>query len=155
MDCFLKDDTSSGFLDTPPVRLEVRSSLDEIHDVRYENEWPIARTVYRKLHLTDQRCLSLEESRTPAEVAYKALKGKAEFQHTFPKDTELSGYMKLRVWVETRSGKAGQETPDDMGLFMTLLEPGIKKCKTISNKAYSSAKRCSASPFSFPSGKAS
>ena len=31
MDCFLKDDTSSGFLDTPPVRLEVRSSLDEIH----------------------------------------------------------------------------------------------------------------------------
>ena len=41
MDCFLKDDTSSGFLDTPPVRLEVRSSRDEIHEVRYENEWPI------------------------------------------------------------------------------------------------------------------
>jgi hypothetical protein len=33
MDCFLKDDTSSGFLDTPPVRLEVRSSLDKIHEV--------------------------------------------------------------------------------------------------------------------------
>jgi putative CocE/NonD family hydrolase len=120
MDCFLKDDTSSGFLDTPPVRLEVRSSLKETHDVRYENEWPIARTVYRKLYLTEQRYLSLEESKTPAEVTYKAKKGKAEFQHTFPKDAELSGYMKLRVWVEARPGKAGQETPDDMGLFVAV-----------------------------------
>jgi len=41
MDCFLKGETSSGFLDTPPVRLEVRSNRDEIHDIRYENEWPI------------------------------------------------------------------------------------------------------------------
>ena len=120
MDCFLKDDTSSGFLDTPPVRLEVRSSLNDIHDVRYENEWPIARTTYRKLYLTDQRYLSLEESRAPAEVMYKAKKGKAEFSYVFPEDAELSGYMKLRVWVEARPGKTGQQTPDDMGLFVAV-----------------------------------
>jgi predicted acyl esterase len=33
---------------------------------------------------------------------------------------ELSGYMKLRLWVEARPGKAGQETPDDMGLFVAV-----------------------------------
>lgn len=38
MDCFLKDDTSSGFLKRAPVRLEVRSSRDVIHDVRNEQE---------------------------------------------------------------------------------------------------------------------
>jgi putative CocE/NonD family hydrolase len=51
MDCFLKDDTSSGFLDTPPVRLEVRSTREKIHEVRYENEWPMARTQYTRLYL--------------------------------------------------------------------------------------------------------
>ena len=42
MDCFLKDDTSSGFLKRAPVRLEVRSSRDVIHEVRDEQEWPLA-----------------------------------------------------------------------------------------------------------------
>ena len=69
MDCFLKDDTSSGFLDTPPVRLEVRSSLDEIHDVRFENEWPIDRTKYSKLFLGEQpQSLSLEKPEQQTEA---------------------------------------------------------------------------------------
>ena len=120
MDCFLKGDTSSGFLDTPSVRLEVRSSLKEIHEVRHENEWPIARTEYTKLYLAGQQSLSLETPQTQTESAYPAKKGKAEFQHTFAEDTELSGYMKLRVWVEARPEKAGQETPDDIGLFVAV-----------------------------------
>ena len=76
MDCFLKEDTSSGFVDTPPVRLEVRSSLDEIHEVRYENEWPIARTEYTKLHLNEQpQSLSLETPEKQMEVVYPAKNG--------------------------------------------------------------------------------
>ena len=38
MDCCVKGDTSNGFLETPPVRLEVRSSLEKVHLVLYENE---------------------------------------------------------------------------------------------------------------------
>ena len=73
MDCFLKDDTSSGFLDTPPVRLEVRSSRDEIHEVRYEDEWPIARTQYTKLYLGEQtQSLSPEIAEKQMEVVYQA-----------------------------------------------------------------------------------
>lgn len=120
MDCFLKGDTSSGFLDTPSVRLEVRSSLKEIHEVRYENEWPIARTKHTRLYLTEQQSLSLERPQTQMELAYPAKKGKAEFHHMFAEDTELSGYMKLRVWVEARPENAGQETPDDVALFVAV-----------------------------------
>jgi len=121
MDCFLKDDTSSGFLDTPPVRLEVRSSLDEIHDVRYENEWPIARTRYARLYLSGQpQSLALEKPEQPKEVAHPAKKGKALFNFKFTEDTELSGYMKLRVWVEARPEKAGEISPEDMAMFIAV-----------------------------------
>lgn len=121
MDCFLKDDTSSGFLDTPQVRLEVRSSLDEIHEVRYENEWPIARTQYTKLYLGEQpQSLSLEKQENEMEVVYPAAKGKALFNFNFSKDTELSGYMMLRVWVEARPKRAGGASPDDMALFLAV-----------------------------------
>jgi putative CocE/NonD family hydrolase len=121
MDCFLKDDTSSGFLDTPPVRLEVRSSRDKIHEVRYENEWPIARTQYTKLYLAEQpKSLSLEKPEKQLEVEYPAEKGKALFNITFTEDTELSGYMKLRVWVEARAEKAGKISPDDMAMSIAV-----------------------------------
>jgi len=121
MDCFLKDDTSSGFLDTPPVRLEVRSSLDEIHEVRHEHEWPLARTQYTKLYLSGQaQSLVLEKPEQSMEVVYPAKKGKAIFDFRFTEDTELSGYMKLRVWVEARSGKAEKISPDDMAMFIAV-----------------------------------
>ena len=121
MDCFLKDDTSSSFLDTPPVRLEVHSNRDEIHEIRYENEWPIARTQYTKLHLNGQpQSLSPDQPEKQMEVVYSAKKGKALFDFKFTKDTELSGYMKLRVWVEARSEKAGEASPDDMALFIAV-----------------------------------
>jgi len=121
MDCFLKDDYSSGFLDTSPVRLEVRSSLKEIHEIRRENEWPIALTEYTKLHLSGQpQALSFEMSERAAEIKYPAKHGKAVFDYQFTEDTELSGYMKLRVWVEARPLKAGDAHPDDMVMFLAI-----------------------------------
>jgi putative CocE/NonD family hydrolase len=120
MDCFLKGDTSSGFLNTPRVRLEVRSSLKEIHEVRHENEWPLDRTDYTKFYLTEQQALSVEKPQTPMELTYPAKKGKVKFQHVFAEDTELSGYMKLRVWVEARPENLDEETPDDAALFVAV-----------------------------------
>ena len=108
-------------MDTPPVRLEVRSSLDEVHEVRHENEWPIARTQYTKLYLDEQpQSLSLEKPGKQAEEEYPAKKGKALFNFKFSEGTELSGYMKLRVWVEARPEKAGEASPDDMALFIAV-----------------------------------
>jgi len=121
MDCFLKGDTTSGFLQTPPVRLEVRSSLKEIKEVRYENEWPIARTQYNKLFMgKSQQSLSLENPEKPMKIEYSAKKGKAVFNFNFNEDTELSGYMKVRVWVEARPKKTGDPTPEDMVLYVAV-----------------------------------
>ncbi len=121
MDCFLKDDTSSGFLDMPPVRLEVRSSRDNIHEVRHENEWPLARTQYTKLYLGEQpQSLSLEKPEKQMELVYPAKKGRALFNFKFTENTELSGYMKLRIWVEARPEKTGEISPDDMAMFIAV-----------------------------------
>ena len=54
------------------------------------------------------------------EVVYSAKNGKALFDFRFTEDTELSGYMKLRVWVEARPEKAGEASPDDMALFIAV-----------------------------------
>ena len=120
MDCFLKGDTSSGFLNTPPVRLEVRASLKEIHEIRHEQEWPLARTEYKKLCLTDQQSLSLEMLPVSKELSYSAVKGRSIFLHEFTEDTELTGYMKLRLWIEARSEKADEDTPNDIGLYVAV-----------------------------------
>jgi hypothetical protein len=99
----------------------VRSSLEEIQEIRYENEWPIARTQYTKLYLSEQpQSLSLEKQEKQMEVVCPAKKGKALFNFKFAEDTELSGYMKLRVWVEARPGKTGEISPDDMAMFVAV-----------------------------------
>ncbi len=121
MDCFLKDDTSSGFLDTPPVRLEVRSSRNEVHEVRNENEWPIAHTQYTKFYLSKQPLsLSLEPTEKTEETVYSAKQGKALFNFKFDEEMELSGYMMLRVWVEARPENGSEIPPDDMAMFVAV-----------------------------------
>ncbi|WP_439345192.1 CocE/NonD family hydrolase [Vacuolonema iberomarrocanum] len=120
MDCFLKGETSNGFLDTPPVRLEVRSSLKEIHEVRYEQEWPIARTDYQRLYLSDQQSFSPERLSAPQELTYSGSTGKMTFLYPFSEDTELSGYMKLRLWVEARPKPNDTEPPDDIGIYVAI-----------------------------------
>ena len=108
----------------PKVQLEVRNAYYD-GKFRNENEWPLARTQYTKLFL-DARSASLstkpvrassearyeaygDESRCPA--AYQ--KARVQFDYVFPEATELTGYMKLRLWVETVDS-------DDMDLFVAI-----------------------------------
>jgi predicted acyl esterase len=108
----------------PKVRLEVRDRY-YVGKVRNENEWPLARTEYRKLFL-DARSGSLrtaplktrssisydapgDESRCPA--AYRD--ERAQFDYVFRKATELTGHMKLKLWVEA-------EGADDMDIFVAI-----------------------------------
>jgi putative CocE/NonD family hydrolase len=128
MDCFLKEDTSSGFLEVPPVRLEVRSSLDTIHEVRHEDEWPLTSTQYTRLYLNENpQELTLQNPEKQSEVVYSAKNGKVTFNYIFNEDTELSGYMKLRLWVETRPEKNGDTYPNDMVLFIAASKLDMNK----------------------------
>ena len=122
MDCFLKDEPSNRFLETPPLHLEVRSSRDTIHTVRQEESWPIPRTEYSKLYLDQPKSLQLTKSRPELaqSIEYPAKKGRATFEIKFETDTELSGYMKLRLWVQAQPERVGATPPDDMALFVAI-----------------------------------
>jgi predicted acyl esterase len=115
MDCYLKGDIENQFQQRAPVRLEVRESRDKIYQVRSENEWPLARTAYKKLYLQgDSASLAFEKPDTPVSLPYSGQKGEIKLSHTFCSDTELTGYMKLRLWVEARAGADTEEAPNDM-----------------------------------------
>ena len=109
-DRFLKGEHSE--VDSwPPVRLEVRERAN-VGTFRDEQEWPLARTRYTPLYLNaDARSLGDRPPSEESAVAYEAAEGQAVFDHTFGADTELTGYMKLRLWVEADGGS-------DMDLFV-------------------------------------
>ena len=113
-DHFLKGE-GSGVGEWPPVLLEVRESAHVRH-TRAEEEWPLARTEYRPLYLdAASGSLSAAPAGSAASVAYDPCDeaGEAVFDHRFAKDTELTGYMKLKLWVEAIGA-------DDMDLFVAI-----------------------------------
>ena len=95
----------NGVKSWPKVQIEVRER-NGVASVRTENEWPIARTHYTKLYLNaaDGR-LQPEPVAQTAAVSYGAVVAelaeaeRATFAMTFDRDTELTGYMKLRVFM--------------------------------------------------------
>ena len=118
-DYFLKG-IENDWLGTPRVRLEVRERFFD-GMVRFEDEWPIARTNYTKLYLGGK---GMELCPTPLKDEVKVTcntepgagnRQSAVFSIAFDKDTELTGYMKLRLWVSAKGS-------DDMDLFV-----GVKK----------------------------
>lgn len=118
MDCFLKGETGNGFLETAPVRLEVRSSRDVVHEVRGENEWPLARTTFTRLHLSDGALVEAAPA-AASSARHAARRGRSTFRYRFAGATELTGPMKLRLWVEARP-QGGGPPPDDMVIFVAV-----------------------------------
>ena len=126
MDCFLKEDTSSGFMQRAPVRLEVRRSRNDIHEVRSEQEWPLQRTKYTKLYLSPEpRKLDWRLRQSPHSVKHPAKRGRSSFVIRFDKDVELTGYMKLRLWVQAKATGAGSP-PDDMAVFVAVTKIDVQ-----------------------------
>mgnify|MGYP001793901462 CR=1 FL=1 len=118
MDYFLKGKKDNGWDETPPVRLEVRSSRHQIHEVRGEKEWPIERTIYKKYYLTSDNSLAKNFDKNGVdELSYNGKKGYQDFRITFAEDTEVTGHIKLKVWMELRS--AGNKQ-DDFNVFTVL-----------------------------------
>ena len=113
-DRYLKG-VESGLADWPKVLLEVRESAQK-WTMRGEQEWPLARTNYVPLYLDAATgTMQREPVGGPAHVSYDPLDeaGEARFDIRFDEDTELTGYMKLRLWVEAQGA-------DDMDLFVAL-----------------------------------
>jgi putative CocE/NonD family hydrolase len=107
----------NGWEATPPVRIDVMDAYDlDFQVARPEREFPLARTQYQKLYLDAAAArLSAEPVTVESEAVYDAQEGKITFDHTFDEDVELTGYAKVRLWVEARGG-------DEMDLFITLMK---------------------------------
>ena len=67
------------------------------------------------IHILDanKKSLSYEASYEHTKTGYDAQTGEICFDMTFEEDTEITGLMKLRLWVEA-------EGHDDMDLFITV-----------------------------------
>jgi predicted acyl esterase len=104
--------------DWPRVRLEIREEY-YVGRSRNENEWPLARTQYTKLFLNaDDGKMSKALPKAEAKVSYKVdditdKTQNAKFEIKFNERTELTGHMKLKLWVQA-------DGSDDMDLFVAM-----------------------------------
>jgi hypothetical protein len=97
---------------------------------RPEANFPLPRTVYMPLYLEARTgILAPDKPSTPAAIAYDPLvkASRAVFTYRFPRDIELAGYLKLRLWVEAIDA-------DDLDLYAEVrkLDPGGRHlaCRT-------------------------
>jgi len=108
----------TGITREPPIRLAIRRD-GERWAWRYENEWPLARTRFTEYFLDAASgtlgtgAPSAESSASySAEVGLERASACATFSHEFRAETEVTGPVKLRLWVSS-SG-------DDADLFAIL-----------------------------------
>ncbi|MFH1652195.1 MAG: CocE/NonD family hydrolase [Chloroflexota bacterium] len=113
-DRYLKD-IRNGWELTPRVRIDIMDAGDIDYQVkRPEREFPLARTQYRKYYLDAKSgTLSPNPVKPASSVSYDAKKGTANFTMRFDEETELTGYLKIRLWVEAKGN-------NDMDLFITV-----------------------------------
>lgn len=112
---FYLNDVKNDWEATPRVRLSI---LDPGHaDIinRVEQEFPLARTKYTKLYLQRDNQLSTKPQKNSSTLAYDSQSTNAAetFTLKFDKDTELTGYMNLHLFVEA-------DGADDMELHVTV-----------------------------------
>ena len=104
--------------DWPRVTLEIREKY-YVGNSRTEREWPLARTRYTTLFLNAANgTMSTSPVEHPAQVEYEVnditdKSQNAHFEFEFDNKTELTGYMKLKLWVEA-------ESSNDMDLFVAV-----------------------------------
>jgi uncharacterized protein len=106
---FLETHLKGRTRDLPRVRLEVRDRGDAIHQVRHQEHWPPAGGALT-LHLGsgDLRDQPPADATT---VAFPARRPTARFSWTVPRDLEITGDVRTRLWVSTR-------TPGPLSLFV-------------------------------------
>ena len=116
LDFFLRG-VDNGMRGVPRVRLEIRRSYYQ-QDVRHEDNWPVATVRPERLYLY-ARTSGLEQEPVEEEssVQYRSTGKKendrATFSFRFDKTTELTGGMRLKLWVSTSEG-------DDLDLFVVI-----------------------------------
>ncbi len=113
-DRYLKD-IRNGWEMTPRVRLDVMDAYDcDFQVQRAEESFPIRRTEYKRFYL-DAKNMTMQDEpvKKPFKVSYNPENEEAVFDMEFTEDTELSGYMFLRLFLEA-------DGHDDMDVFINI-----------------------------------
>lgn len=113
-DRYLKD-IHNCWESTPRIRLEVQDAHEFLYAKdRPEERFPMKRTEYKKLYLdAGSNALSWEPVAAESKCVYDGNEGIANFDIKFEEDVEITGYMKLRLWVEA-------DGHDDMDMFVNI-----------------------------------
>jgi uncharacterized protein len=93
----------------PRVRLEVRESRTIVRSVREEDTWPLERTEWWPLYLTAAG-LAGEPPATAGHITFGMRSQGACWEWTAAADTEITGPMALRLWVQAHHA-------DDIDLY--------------------------------------
>ncbi|MFH1243503.1 MAG: CocE/NonD family hydrolase, partial [Pseudomonadota bacterium] len=110
---FLKGN-DDRILDTPRVRVEVRDTR-YTYTVRMEDDFPIPRTEYKEIYLDANGAkLDFKKPAASGSLSYlSTTEESAKFDYTFAEDTELTGYMKVKLYLAPVDA-------DDADIFVTL-----------------------------------
>ncbi|MGH2938431.1 MAG: CocE/NonD family hydrolase [Solirubrobacterales bacterium] len=120
-DYFLKD--GEGDWDQqPPVLLQVRHPGEKFVE-RAEQEWPIARTEWRRMYLHPEGAhLSLDAPQSESSVAYRALgQGVTFATGAFEEEVEITGPISCRLWIASDTADA------DIFLALRVFDPDGKE----------------------------
>lgn len=105
----------NGWELTPKVRIEVQDVGEHLFQKnRAEENFPLKRTKYEKLYL-DAADMSMKKAPISKEnmAAYESADGLINFDYKFEEDTELTGYLKLRLYVAA-------ESYNDLDIFVNV-----------------------------------
>lgn len=121
----------NGWEQTPRVRLSVLNPGGTDIVGRTEEEFPLARTQYRKLYLSaadSTLCTTLPDQQAVSEYQSDSVRHEVTYRYRMEKPTELTGYMKLHLWVSApdhddmdlavrveKLSRDGQPLPDRTG----------------------------------------
>jgi uncharacterized protein len=111
-DKFLKG-IDNDMLSIPPIQLAIRYGSGNQYTWRYENEWPLARTQWTSFYLdANTRSLNICKPLNISRADYDAKTAPVTFLTTFAESTEITGPIKLKLWVSS--------TTDDIDFFIVL-----------------------------------
>ena len=125
----------NGWEETPRVRLSVLNPGGQDIVNRTEDEFPLARTQYRRLYLSASDGTltpSLPESTATDTYVSEDTNSSVSYRLCMEKPTEITGYMKLHLWVSApdhddmdlavkveKLSKDGKPLPDQAGNLIT------------------------------------
>ncbi|SIR27638.1 CocE/NonD family hydrolase [Bosea sp. TND4EK4] len=114
LDHYLKG-TPNGWQDAPRVLLHIRRPFSEAFELRGEQEWPLARTLWRRMFLdASAGALGRDEAKAAGSTTFEALgAGIRLVSGELPETTEITGPLALKLFVSSST--------IDADLFVTLL----------------------------------